>query len=248
MARQYGVIIVDECHHAPASTFASVIALLPAKYRFGLSATPTRRDDMDILINRVMGRILVTIDKSEVEEVGATVPVSVKVIKTDFIPTTFTNCWGHLVTAITNSEERNELIVSLAQEECQKAPVLVLVDRITHAENLMKLVSVPTILIHGMLPPRDFKLAISQISSATLTIGTIAMLGEGLDIARWGTLILATPISTKVRLLQVIGRIVRPFPGKRHAHVFDLVDSTPFAVGSFKKRKKIYHEQKIRYD
>ncbi|MDR1238476.1 MAG: DEAD/DEAH box helicase family protein, partial [Treponema sp.] len=41
--RDYGQIIVDECHHISAVSFESVIRKCPAYYRLGLSATITRK-------------------------------------------------------------------------------------------------------------------------------------------------------------------------------------------------------------
>lgn len=41
--RSFGVVVFDECHHLPASSF-SVLSTLDAEYRVGLSATPYRED------------------------------------------------------------------------------------------------------------------------------------------------------------------------------------------------------------
>ena len=71
------------------------------------------------------------------------------------------------------------------------------------------------------------------------------MLGEGLDYARWGALMLATPVSGRTRLLQAIGRILRPYEGKSKAYIADLVDRCAFSVSSHRKRLEIYQERSI---
>ena len=38
LSTQFGCVIVDEAHHTPASTFQTVLRLIPARYRFGLTA------------------------------------------------------------------------------------------------------------------------------------------------------------------------------------------------------------------
>ncbi len=38
----YGMVIVDECHHVPAVSFEQVLKTVPAKYIYGLTATPQR--------------------------------------------------------------------------------------------------------------------------------------------------------------------------------------------------------------
>ena len=208
---------------------------------------------MDILIHRVMGRTLVTVSKTEVEKAGGTVPVTVKVIKTGFNPDKVIEWWPQFITEIMNNDDRNRLVVSTAeqisyenQRNHKNSDILVLVDRVAHAQKLIEFSCIPSVLIHGMLSDRDLKSAMAKIPNVRITIGTIGMLGEGLDIARWGSLILATPISTKVRLLQVIGRIVRPSIGKTEGSVIDFIDEHSFSRGSFSKREKIYLDHNIK--
>jgi len=55
LAKEIGFIIVDECHVAPADKFLKVISALPAKYRLGLSATPTRSDGLTSIITDTFG-------------------------------------------------------------------------------------------------------------------------------------------------------------------------------------------------
>lgn len=38
----YGMVIVDECHHVPAISFERILKAVRAKYVYGLTATPTR--------------------------------------------------------------------------------------------------------------------------------------------------------------------------------------------------------------
>jgi len=42
--QDYGMIIADECHHASAFTYESILKSACAKYIYGLTATPTRKD------------------------------------------------------------------------------------------------------------------------------------------------------------------------------------------------------------
>ncbi len=47
MVRDYGMIIVDECHHAAAATFENVLRASAAKYVYGMSATVKRGDKQE---------------------------------------------------------------------------------------------------------------------------------------------------------------------------------------------------------
>ncbi len=51
--KEIGFIIVDECHSTPADKFLATITRFPAKYRLGLSATPTRSDGLTEVLSDV---------------------------------------------------------------------------------------------------------------------------------------------------------------------------------------------------
>ena len=244
MGKGYGLTLLDECHHVPALTFAEVFSWLPARYRYGLSATPHRRDGLDVLIHRVIGPTLSRVSRDEVESVGGTVPVMVKVLETNFDPGNVSS-WANFIDALVGSESRNRLIISTAERAAGRMSVLVLVERVQHAEALAALATIPYVLVHGAMPTKERSAAIDALPLTRLTIGTVGMLGEGLDVASWGALVLASPVSSRVRLLQAFGRVVRPHAGKTRGYVADFLDSHPLAWASFRKRRAIYLEQQI---
>ncbi|CAK0775983.1 ATP-dependent DNA helicase UvsW [Gammaproteobacteria bacterium] len=244
IAKSYGVTLNDEVHHVCATTFAEVLSWLPARYRYGLSATPHRRDGLDVLIHRVVGPTLARVEKADVEQAGGTVPAVVKVIESGFVPG-YVESWGEFVDSLIGDDGRNRLIIAMAEKAATAMPTLVLVERIEHAETLAALASVPCVMVHGGLPAKERTTAMAAISGARLTIGTVGMLGEGLDVSGWGALVLASPISSKVRLNQAIGRILRPHMGKTRGYVADILDKHPLALASFKKRHAIYRDQRI---
>ena len=42
--KNYGMVIIDECHHVSAFSFEQILKNINAKYVYGLTATPTRKD------------------------------------------------------------------------------------------------------------------------------------------------------------------------------------------------------------
>ena len=42
--KNYGMVIVDECHHVASISFETILKTVTAKYVYGLTATPTRKD------------------------------------------------------------------------------------------------------------------------------------------------------------------------------------------------------------
>jgi type I site-specific restriction-modification system R (restriction) subunit len=59
---------------------------------------------------------------------------------------------------------------------------------------------------------------------------------------------MGAPISSEIKLMQAVGRVVRPFPGKEQAIVYDLRDDCGFSGSSFKKRFEIYKKNNIWVD
>ncbi|MDR1047879.1 MAG: DEAD/DEAH box helicase family protein, partial [Treponema sp.] len=53
--KDYGQIIVDECHHISAASFECVIRKCPAYYRLGLSTTITRKDGQQPIVLMNLG-------------------------------------------------------------------------------------------------------------------------------------------------------------------------------------------------
>lgn len=59
---EYGMVIVDECHHVAAFTFESVLKAVEAKYVYGLSATPVRKDGHHPIIFMQCGPVRYLVD------------------------------------------------------------------------------------------------------------------------------------------------------------------------------------------
>ncbi|MFA0026161.1 DEAD/DEAH box helicase, partial [Vibrio sp. 10N.261.49.A5] len=76
---------------------------------------------------------------------------------------------------------------------------------------------------------------------AQVLVATGKFVGEGFDLPRLDTLILALPVSWKGSLIQYVGRIQRQYQGKTEVKVIDYVDTKlPMLQRMFKKREKGY--------
>ena len=248
LSGSFGLVIWDEIQHLPSETHFNVLGLLNAKYRYGLSATLNRRDGLEPIIYRTIGPTIATIEKEEVEKQGATVPAKVISIETGFTPESV-NSWSEFLESIASSIGRNNLIIDLAKKS--DGSTLILVDRVKHAEELsamLKKIGIVHVLAHGQISKVDRCDVMDRIKSSQITVGTTGLLGEGIDVTSWGTLIMGSPISSEIKLMQAIGRCVRQSPGKQQATIYDLKDDCGFAGSSFKKRFDIYKKNKIWVD
>ncbi len=72
-------------------------------------------------------------------------------------------------------------------------------------------------------------------------VATGQLIGEGFDCRELTTLFFATPIRFSGRVLQYLGRVLRPAPGKRKARVFDYLDGRVevLAAGA-RARQRVY--------
>lgn len=66
------------------------------------------------------------------------------------------------------------------------------------------------------------------------------LIGEGFDAKELSTLFLATPIKFSGRLLQYLGRVLRPAPGKDKARVFDYLDPVGVLENAARARRRVY--------
>jgi superfamily II DNA or RNA helicase len=84
----WGMMILDECHHAPADTFYNVVQQFPAYYREGLSATPLKQEGREKVVTACLGPIVHSTPRAKLVDVGAIVNPIVKILPTSF-KTTF---------------------------------------------------------------------------------------------------------------------------------------------------------------
>lgn len=248
LAETFGLILTDECHHTPCDTFSEVIGWFSSKYRYGLSATLERRDGLMPMIFLAIGPVIATIEKEEVEGLGAIVKAKIRPVDTAFKPGLISS-WAEFLDSLCTSAERNQLIIDLATRSPE--PVLILCDRIAHACDLAGMLSrrnIDHVLAHGKLNKDERKAAMEKIKTAQITVGTSGLCGEGIDVSAWTVLVMASPISSEIKLMQAIGRVVRSCQGKKSALVYDLKDDCGFSGASFNKRILIYRKHGIFID
>jgi superfamily II DNA or RNA helicase len=72
-------------------------------------------------------------------------------------------------------------------------------------------------------------------------IATGQLIGEGYDCKELSNLFLATPIKFNGRLLQYLGRVLRPAPGKDQARVYDYNDvNVVVLMNAARARQRVY--------
>ena len=250
VSKRIGHIIVDECHRTPSRTFTDAVTEFDARYMLGLSATPFRRDNLSKLIFWHLGDVHHSVDKSRLIQEGHILKAEIIFRETKFEPYYDpVNSYSKMLLELTMSDERNHLIVMDVIKEIQKREgiCLVLSDRKRHCETLQSLLRykhhVEADLLTGDLSNEQRKNVLQRIKTGEIAVvvATGQLVGEGFDCPKLTTLFLATPIRFSGRVLQYLGRILRPATDKNGARVYDYVDVNVGVLNSAAKhRQKVY--------
>lgn len=255
LASYFGCVVVDEAHHTPASTFQQVLNEIPARYRFGLTATPTREDGLTPLLRMTLGAELFAIDYTELVERGHLEQPAIKIIETGFQYDYFSQeDYQGCMAALCEDPDRNELIADIAAGDALNGhSVLVLSDRVEHCHAIAKSIAAgfltdleaPPVVLTGDVQSKDRAIILEAFKSGQIKILIATTLAdEGLDVPRLSRVILAYPGKSVARTTQRLGRLMRLFPGKSAPVLYDLVDKNVIPLWR-QARKRINTYQKL---
>ena len=250
IVRNYGMIIVDECHHVSAVNFETILKYANAKYVYGLTATPTRQDGHHPIIFMQCGAIRYRVDAKEQAE---------KRNFEHYLVPRFTNTRYHsegkpsitdIYKKLSENEMRNNTIVSDVAEALKggRNPI-VLTERREHVALLAERLSCScknVIQLVGTASAKERRETMERLEAipaneSVVIIATGKYVGEGFDYPRLDTLFLALPIAWKGKVAQYAGRLHRNYEGKTEVQVYDYVDiHIPVLERMYQKRVKSY--------
>lgn len=130
----FGTVVFDESHTVGAEQFSAVLMQFSAKVRFGISATPDRKDALQRLLTYNLGDRRITLEKEHKES-------GVMYVKYNGVISWYSNIspkTGRYVTEISDDADRNHLIVQLVRRMYDRnRNLLVIGDRIEQLHHLM---------------------------------------------------------------------------------------------------------------
>jgi superfamily II DNA or RNA helicase len=153
-----------------------------------------------------------------------------------------------MLSELTEDQARNALIVQDVIKEAGNGGgiCLVLSDRKTHCSTLQNLLlkeGVKSELLTGDISNGERKATVESLNSGHIKvlIATGQLIGEGFDCKELSTLFLTTPIKFDGRLIQYLGRVLRPASGKDKALIYDYIDKfVPVLMAAAMARKRVY--------
>lgn len=254
--KEYGLVLVDECHHSASATMSSVLNEVNAKYVYGVTATPFRGDSLEKINFMLLGPVRFRYTaKEKAMEQGIShyvVPRFTRTVNPHSREKTHVNDAYKL---IRDNEVRNNQIVNDIKSCIEKRRTPVVLTKYTeHASKLYELVKSfadKVFLLTGAISKKEQKILreeMEQVSAeeSLILIATGQLIGEGFDFPRLDTLIMATPVAWKGIVEQYAGRLNRDFVGKENVMIYDYVDlHIPVFDRMYAKRLKAY--KKIGY-
>lgn len=230
---KWGIVCLDECHHASARTYSIVMEMFNAKYRIGLSATPNKQDGTQALIVCTIGEVIFQPGKKKLREAGQLIEPHVVRVPTNFefdfvrthrrpdgalVRNNYTKMMGRLVEDV----HRNKII---ARKLERGRAHLVVSDRLIQLDEIARIAKndgwpeEKLLFLTGREDMGERDRVTEAVDGDCVVFSTIAK--EAVDIPRLEVLHLAWPIRKTHILKQTVGRIERGHKDKTRATVYD---------------------------
>ncbi len=231
---RYGLVVVDECHHLPAVSFAACAEQARTRRWLGLTATPYRRDKLEAIIGFHCGPTR--------HEIKPGTVAGAELVRRELVV--------HQTSAEASDDDRVDIqavFTALVADDRRTAQIcgdvhsavtsgrtcLVLTQRKDHIDSIVaglaKLGDGALVLRGGL--GKKARAAVGDAITARppdtgiVLVATGSYLGEGFDWPELDTLFLAFPLAFKGRVIQYVGRLLRSHEGKHHVELHDYVDA-----------------------
>ena len=248
--KDYGMVIADECHHVSSAKFEQVMKNVQAKYVYGLTATPIRKDGHQPIIFMQCGPIRYKADAlSQMLSQNFTRLLIPRFTQFNLL-TDNKKSFTQIQEELSTNETRNLLILEDIVHSLQQGRTpLILTSRTSHVKLLAELLQPHCKHVVTLLGSESNKIKRQQTeklksiptTESLAIIATGKYIGEGFDYPRLDTLFLTMPVSWKGLVAQYAGRLHRDYEGKVDVRIYDYVDiRVPLCELMYRRRLKGY--------
>ena len=241
---QYGMVIMDECHHGAAQTVEDVVGSAKARYVYGLTATPKREDGLEKKVFMQFGPIrfrYTAKERAEKQGIGHFVyPRFTRLVSTSDLKITEAN------RAVIECDSRNKQIIADVENCIQNGRTpLVLTKYKEHAEFLYQQLQGKAEHVYllqggGSRKAKDemrTQMRAVPDEESVVLVAIDKYIGEGFNFPRLDTLMLAMPAAAEGNIEQFAGRLHRDYETKKEVIIYDYVDS------HIRVLEKMYHKR-----
>jgi superfamily II DNA or RNA helicase len=234
-ARRFGLVVVDEAHHAPSPRNRETLELLGPRFLMGMTATPWRSDRADP--SSIFGESLFTASIVEGIRGGYLADVDYEMfvddIDWDWVNTELgqeKNLTVRDLNRLLFVPERDEEVVRRITTELARVPgyrCLIYTRSIEHADRFSALLAadgLPASALHSGLDRFDRAIRLNRFRRRGGGIlVTVDMLNEGIDVPQVNVVVFLRVTHSRTLFLQQLGRGLRVAPGKTRVRVLDFV-------------------------
>lgn len=238
----YGVLCVDEVHRTCAPQFSRILGLMTTRVRFGLSATPHRKDSREALAFHMIGPIIA---KTNAEALKPKIAVH-------YTPDTVKSRnqfsgqagWTRFCQFLAKHEDRNMMIVDQAIKDLKKGRNIVIPIMFTeHAEKLKREINaaygeeIAEVFLGGSKHAKFRKQIVDDARAGKIrvVIGIRRLVQIGINVPQWDTLYYVKPLNNAPNWEQESYRILTPLPDKQPPLIRMFVDrNMNRSLGCFK--------------
>jgi len=220
------LLVIDEAHHCPANTYRQIIKSYPNAVLIGLTATPCRGDGrglggiFDLLVECPQVPELIHQGFLVRTHVYAPVDPDLKRVKT--------RVGDYVVSQLAERMDRDDLvgdIVSHWHKYGQRRKTVCFTVDVKHSIHVRDEFNKSGVIaehVDGSTPKAERDAVLARLASGETELVTNCMvLTEGWDLPDVSCVILARPTKKMGLYRQMVGRVLRPAPGKFNAIVLD---------------------------
>jgi len=240
--------IFDECHMLATDTLQSInTASKAAYYKYGYSGTPWRDDGADLLIEAVCGKPIIEVTATELIKAGYLVEPTIHLVdvpEMKDLPDKYPSIYKEY---IVENEVRNGKIVKAAEKLVAAGrKVLILVKNIRHGNILLEDLE-ENFVVHFVerdidSDERNWVRKKNKKNGIDIIVASVVY-DQGVDLPNLDALILAGSGKSSGRALQRLGRVIRPYPGKKNAIVVDFIDNAKYLLSHTAARTDVYRTE-----
>ncbi len=244
ISSRFGMLICDEGHRAAGKRFRDVIVKVEAKFHYLLSATPFRADGLTHVLYALFGP-KTKADVKHLRTKGHVLVPDIHRVYSDF-QHMFIN-YAAMITELCSCDVRNKLIAKCANDDYRrfKQPLLIVSDRKKHLGEIQHHLKIKSEILTGTTPVKERKRISDNVKAGKVKVllATCQLISEGYDSPNLSAVILGTPVKDRKKLIQIVGRTLRPAAGQ-NPRVYDIVDENVSVLKySSYARERIYKSE-----
>ena len=214
----FDYLIIDEAHHASADTYQKVLAYFKPEFTLGITATPERTDDNQVILD-IFKNTAHKLDIQTAVEIGELVPIRCIRIHTniDLTKVRFNSVQYNIrdLESKIYVPERNKLIVDTWLQYVRDKRTVVFCASVKHAEQIAEMfreAGVKAASVSGGMKQSERKEFQDKFVNREIQVLCACdLLNEGWDCPETEVLFMARPTMSKVLYTQQLGRGMRLF-------------------------------------